>query len=694
LPTKCAANSRNLSPRVLSPSYSPRVRVLVLALIVACSSKPGPIASPAKPDDTAVRIRIAYAEARRGGGIAELIELAKHGAKHERMLALRGLGRIGGTTAVDFLRAALADPDKDIVAAAAAAIGLAASLDENVTGVTDALVAHADQPAVVEALGRAGETSAQPTLAKLAATMPEAAIALGRFGRRKIALTGESRTALIAALADPRLRYSATYALAREHVEKPEEPQHAATAAALAKLVDDPDPEVRAQAFAGIAKHKQVAPHAKLIEAKLIDSDWRVAVEAVRALSADDHRTAVITAAVRSGPGRVHVVDEVLRSLVGKQIDPSLKAAVQQAIASWELAETPAVFMTWLFGLRTMNPLEAIKLLDTAPRRHVYLGLVADWCKSKEVPIGDRRAVISKLLADTDVRVRAAALAAWPAMWADGDVTDHENMRDTIAAAIASKDPILSGNALDAAEELYEHEETRAAISHAVLTRVDNEKDIELASSLYAFIGKHAVADGLAACKQGLNGPTTLAKAAAECMKKLGELAPAQPDPRAEKPPFVDVTAVIGKRILWTLKTTKGEIVIELRPDVAPWAVAAIVMLTKRGFYDGLEFHRVVGNFVVQGGDPTESGWGGPGFTLPAEPGSVLDGSGFVAGGVGIADAGRDSGGSQWFIMHARAPHLDGRYTWIGSVISGGNSADALVIGDEVSKASVELLER
>ncbi len=131
-----------------------------------------------------------------------------------------------------------------------------------------------------------------------------------------------------------------------------------------------------------------------------------------------------------------------------------------------------------------------------------------------------------------------------------------------------------------------------------------------------------------------------------------------------------------------------------LRPDVAPWAVAAIVMLTKRGFYDGIEFHRVVPNFVVQGGDPTESGWGGPGFTLPAEPGSALDGPGFVAGGVGIADAGRDSGGSQWFIMHSRATHLDGRYTWIGSVISGGNSADQLVIGDEVSKASVELLAR
>jgi cyclophilin family peptidyl-prolyl cis-trans isomerase len=97
-----------------------------------------------------------------------------------------------------------------------------------------------------------------------------------------------------------------------------------------------------------------------------------------------------------------------------------------------------------------------------------------------------------------------------------------------------------------------------------------------------------------------------------------------------------------------------------------------------------------VPDFVAQGGDPTQSGWGGPGFTTPAEPASSLDGAGFTQGGVGIADAGRDSGGSQWFVMHSRAPHLDGRYTWIGSVISGQKSADALLIGDTVIRACVE----
>src|SRR6185436_4258788 len=140
------------------------------------------------------------------------------------------------------------------------------------------------------------------------------------------------------------------------------------------------------------------------------------------------------------------------------------------------------------------------------------------------------------------------------------------------------------------------------------------------------------------------------AKAAADCLKALGE-ATALPAAGAAEPPPGDVATVINQKLFWHLATTRGEIVIELRPDVAPWAVTSIVALTNRGFYNGLEFHRVVPNFVVQGGDPTQSGWGGPGYSLPAEPASGADGAGYVAGGVGLADSGRDSGGSQWFIM-------------------------------------------
>jgi cyclophilin family peptidyl-prolyl cis-trans isomerase len=144
-----------------------------------------------------------------------------------------------------------------------------------------------------------------------------------------------------------------------------------------------------------------------------------------------------------------------------------------------------------------------------------------------------------------------------------------------------------------------------------------------------------------------------------------------------------------GARWRWKIITEHGGIEIDLDSSAAPWHVAAIVALTQKHFYDGLEFHRVVPNFVVQGGDPTQSGSGGPGFVLPAEPGSRLDGDSYRAGAIGFADAGKDSGGSQWFVMHSRAPHLEGRYTRVGQLVSGQAVADRLLVGDKVVTAQV-----
>ena len=162
----------------------------------------------------------------------------------------------------------------------------------------------------------------------------------------------------------------------------------------------------------------------------------------------------------------------------------------------------------------------------------------------------------------------------------------------------------------------------------------------------------------------------------------------AEPDesshPAPALPPF-DPAAVLGAPLVWRLVTTRGTIDIELAADAAPWHVAALVALTRKGFYDGLRFHRVVPGFVVQGGDPHGTGWGGPGFHLPAEPSNGR----FDRGAVGVADAGKDTGGSQFFVMHARAPHLEGRYTRVGEVIAGLDVVDALIVGDTIVTATI-----
>jgi cyclophilin family peptidyl-prolyl cis-trans isomerase len=162
-----------------------------------------------------------------------------------------------------------------------------------------------------------------------------------------------------------------------------------------------------------------------------------------------------------------------------------------------------------------------------------------------------------------------------------------------------------------------------------------------------------------------------------------GEGRSATPSPRTP----ADPVAVLGKRVVWTVTTSRGAFVVELDGSLAPWNVATLTLLAQRGFYDGTLWHRVVPDFVVQGGDPTGSGWGGPGYTVPAEASQTP----YDRGAVGIADAGKDTGGSQWFIMHSAAPHLEQRYTLVGQVTSGMDVVDRLLVGDTIVKVEVTI---
>ena len=113
------------------------------------------------------------------------------------------------------------------------------------------------------------------------------------------------------------------------------------------------------------------------------------------------------------------------------------------------------------------------------------------------------------------------------------------------------------------------------------------------------------------------------------------------------------------------------------------------MQLARRGFYDGLAFHRVVPDFVVQGGDPRGDGYGGPGYSLRCE----INAHRFQRGAVGVALAGKDTGGSQLFITHSSQPQLDGRYTVVGQLASGLEVLDALQAGDRMLKVRVAVAD-
>jgi peptidylprolyl isomerase len=127
-----------------------------------------------------------------------------------------------------------------------------------------------------------------------------------------------------------------------------------------------------------------------------------------------------------------------------------------------------------------------------------------------------------------------------------------------------------------------------------------------------------------------------------------------------------------------------GQVVIEMRPDLAPKHVERIKELTRKGFYNGTVFHRVIDGFMAQGGDPTGTGTGGSGVKLPAE----FSGEHFVRGVVGMARASSpNSADSQFFIMLASAPSLDGKYTILGNVIQGMENVDKITKGTDSSGA-------
>ncbi|MFQ5710118.1 MAG: peptidylprolyl isomerase, partial [bacterium] len=134
------------------------------------------------------------------------------------------------------------------------------------------------------------------------------------------------------------------------------------------------------------------------------------------------------------------------------------------------------------------------------------------------------------------------------------------------------------------------------------------------------------------------------------------------------------------------IKTKRGTIQFELLTDEAPLTVLNFVRLARQGFFDGLTFHRVVPNFVIQGGDPRGDSWGSPGYSIRSE----FNKHPYLRGTVGMASAGKDTEGCQFFITHSPQPHLDGRYTVFGQVTAGLEVVDAIEEGDVMELVAVK----
>ncbi|HBC89646.1 MAG TPA: peptidylprolyl isomerase [Lentisphaeria bacterium] len=135
------------------------------------------------------------------------------------------------------------------------------------------------------------------------------------------------------------------------------------------------------------------------------------------------------------------------------------------------------------------------------------------------------------------------------------------------------------------------------------------------------------------------------------------------------------------------ISTSLGDITVELDADAAPKTVTNFIALAQEGYYDNLIFHRVIPGFMIQGGDPTGTGRGGPGYQFKDEFSDDLkhDKPGILS----MANAGPGTNGSQFFITHVPTPHLDGKHTIFGHVIEGQSVVDAIAQGDKINKLTI-----
>ncbi|HNS03243.1 MAG TPA: peptidylprolyl isomerase, partial [Anaerolineae bacterium] len=142
------------------------------------------------------------------------------------------------------------------------------------------------------------------------------------------------------------------------------------------------------------------------------------------------------------------------------------------------------------------------------------------------------------------------------------------------------------------------------------------------------------------------------------------------------------------KQYTATIATNRGNIVIELYPQQAPKTVNNFVFLARQGFYDGVTFHRVIRDFMIQGGDPTGMGTGGPGYRFEDEVrNNTLK---HEMGVLSMANAGPNTNGSQFFITHSPQPHLNGKHTVFGKVTNGMNVVNSIRQGDVMTAVTID----
>lgn len=599
---------------------------------------------------------IAIAEDQRRWDDGELRSFLQHPDAETRARACLAVGRLQDSTSVGALVPLLDDVEVTVRREAVFALGQ---------------IGH---PSAVEALaGRLGDDDPQ--------TVALAIEALGKIGDR----AATPRVAEFLRSGNPGLRGTAAVALWR-----------LADSTAIDRLFerhDDPDEAVRWRVI--YALEKIVVPERIVLVAALHadDNNWLVRAYAARVLGrqASSRGTSYLLQMLSDPiPG---VVVNAVRAL--RQIADSTCAFCAPGLTRLLSHGHPYVR---LVAAQALGDGFALAAADSAARSAAIDSLRArlgDRDPATRAAAGDALLRIGgvgawgemeALLEDPWIQVRAAMLTAvgrFEEVWARDLLVRRLSWRTPLFERMTAALALGSGRSADAAAllrpELHDREPLMVAATAAALEQLGDSASIPSLARAYARFAAHSDADARIALSDALRalaGPGF-----ADSLERRHP--PARPSRDAYPPDYGTPPAARGA----ILHTEKGDIEWAFEAAEAPQTVANFVHLARQGYFDGLMVHRVVPNFVIQDGDPTGTGWGGPGYTIRCEYNRLH----YEHGMVGMALSGKDTGGSQWFITHSPQPHLDGRYTIFARVVRGMEVVNRIVQGDRLR--SVEILD-
>lgn len=701
------------------PSAAGAVLLLVCVLLGACGgAAPAPEIEPRRAASTSayrttdsllVRPELQrLVDLQLARDAEALMEALRDPDAAARARAAFALGSVQAVEALPALVRALADPSARVRADAAFALGQtpdtrgARALLERVTVETDTTVLVR----LLDALGRVGgpdELSALLELDPVRARGRPAggvraayAMALARFGLRSVHHTDAVDWLVGALRADElEVRQNAAYYFGRVR----EADAWAHRRRWIVRALDDYAPDDRSAGFLllGLARLEDQDDVGRMARWLAGAPDWTIRVSAARALA------------------RRIDSESAREALIAALEDPShhVRTAAAEALAGAELEEAQADSVFAAVERNAEEPQVVGPLLSSLVRQAetVWQQRVLDWILAHPEPplrraaadalarIGGRSALneLTAMSGAADPRLAAAAVDALHARFDEGaaadagtDATPARYYR-TFATALRRGDVAISAAAARALADSAFVGLGAGPLLQSAYLQMSMPADAEAMAAVLDALGVLGDSSALPLLREAWSSSrsTPVLQAAARALGALTGADVDVPERAAGPTPSVEWQwlAHWGRHPTVALETARGLVVLQLDVEQAPQTAANVLRLVTSGEYDGVPFHRVVPNFVIQGGDYVRGdGYGGPDRAIRSEFTRIP----YLRGTAGMASAGKDTEGSQYFVTHSMQPHLDGRYSAFAVVIEGLDVVDAIRAGDIVISASAE----